>query len=164
VAAAAAQSSDRLASAVRRRLTTEFIGQASQGRWKHNRLADLCDKPATRSGRCAGHTLEGPGTGPQALERNVGAAALAQPVAPALGQAEGLNHAIKRQEGSLAAKVQDKITTQLAPTVVKSCCLWVPFNFVRAPWGGGSSPAARATAARAHTLSLARTHSTQDAE
>ena len=44
----------------------------------------------------------------------------------------GLNHAIKQQEGSLRAKVQEKITTQLAPTVVKSCCLWVPFNFVRA--------------------------------
>ena len=53
-----------------------------------------------------------------------------------------LNHVIKGQEGSLPAKVKDKITTQLVPTVIKSCCLWVPFNFVRvcSPWPGGPPP------------------------
>ena len=43
------------------------------------------------------------------------------------------NHVAKQQEGSMSAKISDKLSTQLLPTVVKSCCLWIPFNFVR--WG-----------------------------
>lgn len=42
-----------------------------------------------------------------------------------------LTHAIKAQEGSLVVKLEERISTQLVPTVIKSCCLWIPFNFVR---------------------------------
>jgi len=46
-------------------------------------------------------------------------------------------HTVKQQEGNLALKVSDKLSTHLVPTVVKSCCLWIPFNYVRAGRGGG---------------------------
>jgi hypothetical protein len=50
------------------------------------------------------------------------------------------NHVAKQQEGSMSAKISDKLSTQLVPTVVKSCCLWIPFNFVSR--GSGQPPAA----------------------
>ena len=43
-------------------------------------------------------------------------------------------HLVKQQEGCLRAKLEHKISTQLVPTVLKSCMLWIPFNYVR---GGG---------------------------
>ena len=42
-----------------------------------------------------------------------------------------LTHALKAQDGVLQHKLEDRLSTQLGPTVLKSCCLWIPFNFVR---------------------------------
>jgi hypothetical protein len=40
------------------------------------------------------------------------------------------NHILKGQDGSVFNKLHDKVSTQLLPTVAKSCCLWIPFNYL----------------------------------
>ncbi len=56
--------------------------------------------------------------------------------------ATAATHVAKQQEGHLPTKISDKLSTQLVPTVVKSCCLWIPFNFVRVRSGAGAAPTA----------------------